>query len=173
MVVVVISGPPGSGKSTVARILSERLGMHVISAGSIFRALADEMGMDVVEFNEYVKENPSVDKEIDMRTLKASLEGDVIIEGHLTAWMAPNADLKVYLTAPRRVRAKRIAQRDGVPEEVALTDIVKRERIHWERFKSLYGIDISDLSIFDLVVNTATFGAEEIVNLIISALRSQ
>ena len=153
-------------------MLSERLSIHVVSAGSIFRALADEMGMDVVEFNEYVKENPSIDKEIDMRTLKASLEGDVIIEGHLTAWMAPKADLKVYLTAPRMVRAKRIAQRDGVPEDVALMDIIKRERIHWERFKSLYGIDISDLSIFDLVVNTAVFEAEDVVKLIISALRS-
>ncbi|UXD21893.1 cytidylate kinase [Ignicoccus pacificus DSM 13166] len=171
MPTIVISGPPGSGKSTVAKMLSELLNLPVISAGSIFRSIAREMGMDLVKFNEYAKENPRIDIEIDLRTLKASIEGNVIIEGHLTAWVAPKADLKVYLTAPIRVRAKRIAKRDGIDEEEAMFSILEREKAHWERFKALYGIDITDLSPFDLVVDTSKFRPEEISNMIISYIK--
>jgi cytidylate kinase len=84
--------------------------------------------------------------------------------------MAPYADVRVYLTAPLEVRAKRISERDSIPFEEAKLNIIRREKAHWERFKALYGIDITDLSIFDLVVNTAMFGADEIANFILSAL---
>jgi cytidylate kinase len=38
--VVAIDGPAGAGKSTVTRVVAERLGYHLINTGAIYRALA-------------------------------------------------------------------------------------------------------------------------------------
>ena len=47
--IVAIDGPAGSGKSTVARILAERLKFTYIETGSMYRAVAwkvDQLGLD-------------------------------------------------------------------------------------------------------------------------------
>jgi cytidylate kinase len=38
--IVAIDGPAGAGKSTVTRVVAERLGYHLINTGAIYRALA-------------------------------------------------------------------------------------------------------------------------------------
>jgi adenylate kinase len=60
MTILVLMGPPGSGKGTQAEVLAERLGVPAISTGDIFRAnVADgtELGNQAQEFvdaGEYV-----------------------------------------------------------------------------------------------------------------------
>ncbi len=39
---ITISGPPGSGKTTACKLLSERLGLEMVVFGRIFRELAQE-----------------------------------------------------------------------------------------------------------------------------------
>ncbi|MEM0350886.1 MAG: nucleoside monophosphate kinase, partial [Archaeoglobaceae archaeon] len=95
---ITISGPPGSGKTTVAKILSERLKIKLISAGSIFRQLASERGMSVEEFSKFAEENPEVDLLIDrIQKEVAEREKDAIVEGRLSAWMVKDADLRVLI----------------------------------------------------------------------------
>ena len=48
---ITISGLPGSGTTTVAKLLAERLGYKLISAGDVFRKLAMERGMTLEEFS--------------------------------------------------------------------------------------------------------------------------
>ncbi|MCL4409605.1 MAG: (d)CMP kinase, partial [Gammaproteobacteria bacterium] len=38
--VITIDGPSGSGKGTVSRLLSEKLGWHLLDSGAIYRVLA-------------------------------------------------------------------------------------------------------------------------------------
>ena len=40
MVVVAIDGPAGSGKTTVARALADRLGLEYLDTGAMYRAVA-------------------------------------------------------------------------------------------------------------------------------------
>ena len=47
---ITISGPPGSGKTTVCRMLGDRLGIDVVISGHIFRQMAKEHGMSLQEF---------------------------------------------------------------------------------------------------------------------------
>ena len=42
--VIAIDGPAGSGKSTVSKILAERLGLLYIDTGAMYRALTLKIG---------------------------------------------------------------------------------------------------------------------------------
>jgi len=169
--VIVVSGQPGSGKSTVARGLAERLGLRYLYTGEIFRGIARARGMSLAELSKLAEEDASIDLEIDRRTLEEALKGGVVIDSHLAGWvLAGIADFSVYLKAPLRVRIERIAGRDGVGPEAAATDILGRESSQWRRFRGLYSIDTTDLSIFDLVIETSHYSPDELVELILKAL---
>jgi len=74
--------------------------------------------------------------------------------------------LKGLLESPIEVRDKRVADRDKIPIQKALIEILEREKSHRIRFLRYYGIDIADLSIFDLVIDTNVFDLQSIVDLI-------
>ncbi|KON30692.1 hypothetical protein AC482_03305, partial [miscellaneous Crenarchaeota group-15 archaeon DG-45] len=80
-----------------------------------------------------------------------------------------------FLTAPLEARVMRIAARDGLAVEEAREATRLREGIERERFMRLYGIDVSDLSIYDVVLNTELFdpdGTARILKRIVEEYRS-
>ncbi|BAB65393.1 (d)CMP kinase [Sulfurisphaera tokodaii] len=166
--IIVISGPPGSGKSTVAKILSKNLSLKYISAGHIFRELAEKEGLSLLELNKKAEENFEIDKKIDREIFRiASTEKNIIIESHIGGWLLKDiADITVYLNASIEIRAMRIAKRDNIPFTKAIEQIIEREESHSRRFLAYYGIDLSDLSVFDLVINTDNLQPDEISKII-------
>ncbi len=166
MVTVAISGLHGTGKTTAAKALAKRLDLRHVSAGSVFREMAEEKGMDLSEFSKYVEEHPEIDKEIDERTAKEAEKDDVLLDARLSGWMADEADIKILLTAPLEVRVERIANRDGRPYEEVKEETVAREKSEKKRYKELYDIDTDDHSIFDFVLNTEKFNEEEMIQLL-------
>ncbi len=167
--VIAVSGPPGSGKTTYARRLASDLGFNYHSAGSIFREIARRRGLTLEELSRIAEKDPSIDLEIDRRTLEIARQGNVVIEGHLVAWvLAHVADVLVYVKAPLEVRVMRVASRDGVDVSVAVEDVLVREESQALRFSRYYGFDVRDLSIFDLVVDTSTLSVDEVYQLILS-----
>jgi|GEM_PF-3070305 len=71
---------------------------------------------------------------------------------------------------PIKIRANRIAIRDKISYDQAISQIIKREYMHYKRFNKFYGIDINDLSVFDLVINTSNVDVNNIVKLILTYL---
>ena len=63
--IITISGKAGSGKSTVAKMLSERLRLKHYSIGDLMRAMAKEKGMSLLEFNKLAEKDKSIDLELD------------------------------------------------------------------------------------------------------------
>ncbi len=168
---ITISGPPGSGTTTIAKKISDELEIPLISAGDLFRKLARERGMTVEEFGRYAESNPDIDMLID-RTQKeeaASLD-ECVVEGRLSAWMVDNATLKVLIFADDRVRFERIARRERKSIEVARQETIARENIEKERYKKYYGIEVDNWSIYDLIINSTSFKADEVVGIILKAL---
>ena len=71
--IITIGGLAGSGTSTTSRILSEKTGIPVISAGDIFRQMAQEKGMEILEFSKFAEGNTQIDHQIDQRQAELCL----------------------------------------------------------------------------------------------------
>jgi cytidylate kinase len=165
--VLAISGLHGSGKSTYARVLSQAYGLRLVSAGQLFRQIAKERGLTLERLTEEAKKNPEIDKLIDEMTKREAEKGNVVLDGQLSGWMTrEKADVKIFFTAPDDVRIARIARRDRIPFEAAKKQTLMRESVQKERFKQLYGIDPSDLSIYDVIFDTNLQSIEKNINIL-------
>jgi cytidylate kinase len=162
---ITISGPAGSGKSTAAAGLAEALGYEHVSGGDIFRALADERGMTPLELNRAAEEDDAIDRDLDRRLREtASERDDLVLESRLAGWMAgEHADFKMWLNAPLEVRAQRIAEREDKAVDRAREETRARAESEASRYREYYGIDIEDLSIYDLVLNTSRLDPDGVV----------
>ncbi|WP_254823689.1 (d)CMP kinase [Haloglomus halophilum] len=162
---ITISGPAGSGKSTAAAGLAEALGYEHVSGGDIFRALADERGMTPLELNRAAEEDDAIDRDLDRRLREtASERDDLVLESRLAGWMAgEHADFKMWLNAPLAVRAQRIAEREDKAVDRAREETRARAESEASRYREYYGIDIEDLSIYDLVLNTSRLDPDGVV----------
>ncbi|MEM4484427.1 MAG: AAA family ATPase [Sulfolobales archaeon] len=170
--VIVISGPPGSGKSTLARGIARIFNLRYHSTGEIFRRIAREKGLDVASLDELARMNPSIDLEIDRIAREEALKGDVVIDAHIGGWLLRDlSDLSIYVTASLGKRAERISRRDGKSLEDSMREISSREDSMKERFKRFYNIDMNDLSVFDLIINTDRIDEETALEIAIAAVK--
>jgi len=128
--------------------------------------------MSVLEFSEFAEGNDDIDKEIDRRQAQKAKEAEnLIIEGRLSAYFVDNADLRLWLVTPFDVRSKRIAEREEKSVDVAKNEIVIREKSEALRYMEIHNIDISNMDIYDLIINTDTFNPEEVSEIIIQTLK--
>lgn len=163
--IVTVGGPIGSGKTTIAEALAEKFDLRHISAGRVFREMAEKMGMSLAEFSKFAEEHHELDREVDERQVEMAKEGNAIVDGRLSGWML-DADLKIWLNAPLKVRAKRVANREKKSFEVALRETKDRERSEKKRYEEIYDIDLDDLGVYDVILNTAKWDAEGVVEII-------
>jgi cytidylate kinase len=175
-VLVTISGLPGSGKTTVARLVARALGLEHVYAGNIFRRQAEANGLSLEEYLRRAEQDSSIDRELDRQMEARARRGDAVLEGRLAAFMADRAGtaaLKVFLDATEGVRARRISDREGGAAAERLREIQAREASDHRRYLDLYGVDYHDLARYDLVMETDRGTPEEIAQAIVKRARAR
>lgn len=171
--IIAISGPPGSGKTTIGKELASRLSFDFISGGLVFRELAKKNGVSVMDLNRMAESDPKIDREIDnMLVVMAKEAKNAVVESHLAGWLLRDmSDITIYVWAPLEVRAQRIAKRDGISYGEALDQIIQREWSHYTRFLRYYGFDITDLSFYDFVINSGFLSVDDTVKIILEYIK--
>lgn len=178
-IIIAIDGPAGSGKSTTARLVAQKLGYIYIDTGAMYRALTlkvIELGIDPNDESSIIKvaENTKIELLYENGNLKVILDGKdvsekirspevtslvsivsahpklrdimvkkqrelgrnggVVMDGRdIGTVVFPDADLKIFMTADVRERAKRRqkelkAQGFDVEIEKLIKEIEERDK---------------------------------------------
>lgn len=168
---VSLTGDLGGGKTTVGDILKVKFGAEIVSVGKIQRTMAAEMGMDTCAFNKYQETHPEIDKELDDRLASyENKDGNYIFDSRL-AWHFVPSSYSIYLKCDPYESARRIVANHRTDEsyssiEECMEMIKKRRESEKERYKKFYGVDITDMNNYDLVVDTTKTTAEEVAEII-------
>jgi cytidylate kinase len=173
-VLITISGVPGSGKTTVAKLLAQRLQLPHVYAGDLFRQEAKRRGLTLEEFNRLCESDHSIDRELDAAMEARARQGDVVLEGRLAGYLAAENELdalKVWLDASDEVRARRVGQRESRDWRAVLGENRVRHGSDAKRYKAIYGYDLSDTAVYDVVLSTDDRTPEALVDTLVEHAR--
>ena len=169
-----LAGDLGSGKTTVTDLLLAATGAERYSTGKIMRELAAARGMSIDEFNKSIEGDRAVDRMID-DGLKALSDDprDLVIDSRM-AWHFTRGTFRVYMTTEPEIAAARImaAGREGESFKTldeAVSRIAARRESEVKRYSEFYGVDITDFSNYDLVIDTSFAAPEAISDGILSS----
>ncbi len=167
--IICVAGLSGCGKNTVGTLVAKKLGMRVVNP--TFKTIAEQEKISLMQFHKKAEEDHSIDKKFDAALLRETAQGNCVATTWLSPWIVKNATLRVWLYAPSEVRAGRVAKRDGMAVAEAQSHISERDGNNRKRYMDVYGIDISDHSGFDLLINTEKFSPEESAAIIVAAAK--
>lgn len=176
--IISIAGELASGKGVVSKAITEKLNYGIYRNGEYFRKLAKENNMDVTTFNEYVKDHPEIDLQIEKSASEyAKTHNKFVIDARL-GWYAVPESFKVYLTVDINEAARRAFYDENRKEtekfetiEEQKQDLIKRYELENERYWNLYHVRKEDLSNYDLVLDTTEGNPEKIADKIIEEYR--
>ena len=169
----------GSGKSTVAKLLAERLGYTYYSTGNAQREIARKRGMTTLELNHLADRDPSIDQEIDgvFRRFNTVPNGNFVIDSRMAFFFIPES-VKIKLNVSVEVAGERIfydSERTGEKAYRSVAESVQalRERrlSEVERFRRIYHVDIDNDENFDYVLDTTHHSPAEVADLIIQKFK--
>lgn len=172
--IVTISGKAGSGKSTVAKLLSEKLKLKHYSIGDLMRVMASDKGMSLIELNKLAEKDRSIDFELDEKLKELGKTKDnFVVDGRLTAFFIPKAQVRVFLDTDDKVRAERILKDKRAHEESndifeMIKKIQEREESEKKRYQKYYGVNYLDKKLYNLFIDTTKMNPNEVVEKIIN-----
>ena len=170
---ITVSGPPGCGVTTLCEGLSERLGCGYVSGGEVFRELADEREMSLSQLTAEASGSDELDGELDRRLQSiaekwGNADKAFILESRLAGYLAAgHADLRIWLDAPEEVRVERTRDREEMTAEMRVREVIERKR-----YQSYYGVDLANRSFYDLAINTARWGPDGTLAVVVAAIEN-
>lgn len=175
--IITISGLPGSGKTTVAVMVAERMGFRHYSAGDMRGRIAIEKGLTIDQLNEIGKKEKWTDKNVDKLIEDlGKKEDNIVVDGWVAFHFIPRS-VKIFLYVDLKVGAERIFRNQRQDEEKkgnvkGIHEMIrKRVKESNERYGKHYGIDFLDGKNYDHIIDTTHLHIEQVVNKIIEFCR--
>lgn len=178
MAIITISGTPGSGKSTVGKMVAEKLRYKSYSSGDFMREMAEEKNIDFFDFIEMAEKDASIDEEIDQRQIMMGMsEDNFVIDARLGFHFIPHS-IKVFIDADfeeraKRILADRIRKEHNVNLENTKENIKIREDNEQKRYQKYYQINPYDKSQFELIIDSTNKKPKEIAEEIIEYIKDK
>lgn len=173
--VVVITGPPGAGSSTIAKAVAKKLEFKYLSPGKTYKNYLDEReSKSALDFwQTKFGRSKDLHKKLDKDQVELAKKGNIVICGKLSIYFLRNLSKnKIWLDVPLNVRAKRTAERDKIPEDEALKEIARREELERWNWRMMYGFDYFDQKkLADLVLDSSDMSVRETVNKILEFIK--
>ncbi|MFQ5406157.1 MAG: (d)CMP kinase [Candidatus Micrarchaeia archaeon] len=180
---IAISGESGCGNTTVSKTVARKLNLKPINY--TLRNLARDLKKPFSQIQKEVAKHPAWDVTVDKKQIQFAIkEKKCVLASRLATWTddkrvlkktgatsKPKYDLKVWLHAPLKTRAKRIAKREKKTLATALRETRKRDAQNRERYKNLYNLSITKHKHF-FQVNTEKNTALQVAQIIINKVKN-
>ena len=175
---ITISGSVGSGKSTVAEMLAQKLSWQYYSTGMAQRQIAEEMGITTLQLNALTIKDKSIDERIDSVFKNPPWKNkNCVVDSRLAFHFIPNS-FKVCLTVSDKVAGQRIFEdttRSGENKYHTILEATKaakkRHKLELEHFFKNYHLNIEDKKNFDLIIDTTSLSPKDVCTKILNALK--
>lgn len=176
--IITICGGLGSGKSSTARMVAEKLGFEFFSSGDFFRQAGVELGISVNELNKRAETDTKIDEMVDEK-LRGMRSSDKVVIDSRTAYHWIPESFKVYLDLPVEIAKERVmnsleenalrkqSEQSNTIEEV-YEKMIERFDSEQKRYWDLYKINNKDMSQYDLIVDTNKNNLVEVVDIIVA-----
>jgi radical S-adenosyl methionine domain-containing protein 2 len=168
---ITISGYAGTGKSTVGKMLADRLGYGFLSVGNFAREFAEkEFGMGINEFQTKCREDPALDDFVNLKFRDlCNGEGKIVADFRLGFLFVRNA-VNILFVLSEAEAFKRLSGAGRKMEQTDFESMRVRNENMRRRFIDKYKVDFADENNYDLVVDTGRKTPNEVVELILTAI---
>ena len=163
---IVISGMPGSGKTTIAKYLARKFGLRHYSVGDFMRAIARKERKTLLELSKESEKSFRVDRKLDSMTRALRNKDRFVIDSRI-GWHFLPKSIKLFVKvdlkeASRRIfNEKRGIERENLSYSQTFRNIRRRMKSERRRYRKYYSIDVEDLSNYDIVIDTTGMSIEK------------
>lgn len=172
---ITIFGNPGTGKSTVGKLLASRLGLEFKSSGNMFRDMATELGITLEELDVRSQHDSQYDIKLDQMVAEYGKTHDNFVFESRLAWHFIPDSIKLALVCEENEAARRVAEREGISQEKAKENNNLRLATYANRYPVYYpGLHYPPHNEdFDFTIDVTAIPPDEIVERIVEFLEAR